>query len=801
MPRKPAREGDGSDGGGSAPGSAAPGSLRGAHVLLTGSTGFLGQATLEKLLSSYPDVRVSLLIRSRGGAPAARRLETLLAKPVFRTWRQRAGEEEFRRTVSERVTVIDGDVASLSGGEGPGTALPDDIDVVIHAASAVSFDPPIDEAFSTNVSGVTGLYGALAASGSDPHVVHVSTAYVAGVRKGVVSEESLGHTVDWRAELEGARSARADVERDSRRPETLRRVSGRARGEHGKAGPQSVVASAEEARRDWVANRLVEYGRARARSLGWPDVYTFTKALGERAAEELWGGSHRLSIVRPAIVESSLRHPYPGWIDGFKMAEPLIIAYGRGILREFPGLPDSVVDLIPVDLVVNAMLAVAAQPPAAGEPGYFHVGSGARNPLTFREMYEHVREYFRRYPMPAGERGHHRVPSWRFPGGGQVELMLRTSERAASMAERTLLRMPGTPRTQGWMSALHRQQVNLDFLRRYSDLYQAYTQAEVVYDDTRTRALDEALCRSDPDHEDRDGFDPAVIDWAYYLGDVHVPSVTAMMRAGASRAPRGAVATGWPRAGSAGENGLPERADVAAVFDLEGTVVASNLVESYLWARLSVTPRTRWPGELADLARSMPRYLRAERRDRGDFVRAFLRRYEGAREEQLRELVDDVLADALLQRVMPHAARQIRRHRAAGHRTVLITGAIDVLVAPLEGLFDEVIASRMHVRDGVLTGYLESPPLVDEARAAWLRHYAPEHGIDLSGSYAYGDSYSDRPLLELVGTPAAVNPDPALYVHAKQRHWPILNWGAHTRGAGDVLLDTVGGRRTVGAQP
>lgn len=808
MPRKTARGDDGSRRPAAGPASR---SLDGAHVLLTGSTGFLGQATLEKLLSSHAGVRVSLLIRARGGAPAARRLETLLAKPVFRMWRERVGDKEFRQAVAERVSVIDGAVGDLGGLGGPGAgaaALPGDIDVVIHAASTVSFDPPIDEAFATNVSGVVSLYEALAASGADPHVVHVSTAYVAGTRKGVVAEESLGHSVDWRAELEGARSARADVERDSRRPETLRRVSGRARGAHGKAGPQSVVASAEEARRDWVNNRLVEYGRARAQSLGWPDVYTFTKALGERAAEELWGASHRLSIVRPAIVESSLRHPYPGWIDGFKMAEPLIIAFGRGILREFPGLPDSVMDVIPVDLVVNAMLAVAADPPEPGAPGYFHVGSGARNPLTFREMYEHVREYFSRHPLPAGERGHHRVPSWRFPGGSQVELMLRTSERAASMAERALLRMPSSPRTQGWMSALHRQQVNLDFLRRYSDLYQAYTQAEVVYDDARTRALDESLRRSGPDHAGDRGFDPCGIDWQHYLCEVHLPSVTALMRGG-TRGARGPVATGaatsaatgTSRPAGAGSNGLPERRDVAAVFDLEGTVVASNLVESYLWARLSATPRSRWPGELADLARSMPRYLRAERRDRGDFVRAFLRRYEGAAEDQLRELVDEVLGDALLQRVMPQAARQIRRHRAAGHRTVLITGAIDMLVTPLAGLFDEVIASRMHTRDGVLTGYLASPPLVDEARAAWLRRYAPEHGLDLSGSYAYGDSYSDRPLLELVGNPAAVNPDPALYVHAKRRRWPILNWGAHTRGAGDVLLDTVGGRRTAGARP
>jgi alcohol-forming fatty acyl-CoA reductase len=764
-------------------GSMRPSDQLAGHVLLTGGTGFLGQATLEKLLSAYPAVRVSLLIRERRGAPAARRLETLMLKPVFASWRERLGDGEWQRAVSERVGVIEGHLGDVS--------LPGDIDVVIHAASTVSFDRPIDEAFATNVSGVVALYQALAEAGADPHVVHVSTAYVAGMRKGVVAEAALAHTVDWRGELASARAVHDEVERDSRRPETLRRLSARARAEHGKAGPQSVAAATEQARQDWVAKRLVDYGLSRAQSLGWPDVYTFTKALGERVAEELWAGQgHRLSIVRPAIVESSLRHPYPGWIDGFKMAEPLIIAYGQGILPEFPGLPDSVIDIIPVDLVVNAMLAVAATPPEPSAPGsnntaYFHVGSGTRNPLAFRGLYENVREYFRRHPLPAGDRGHVRVPTWRFPGFQQVDFMLRSAERSTALAERALLKMPGSQRTQEWMTSVHRQRSNLDFLRRYSDLYGGYTQAEVIYDDSRTLALHRTL----PDDLVADyGFDPAVIDWPHYLQEIHTPAVTALVR--------GQRAAGSGRSAVLrAPSDLPERDDVAAVFDLEGTVVASNLVESYLWARLSALPRSRWSGEVTALARSLPRYLRDERRDRGDFIRAFLRRYAGANEAELAGLFDDVLSQALLQRALPEAVRQVRRHRAAGHRTILITGAIDVLVRPLEALFDEVVASRMHSVGGVLTGHLQQPPLVDEARAAWLQRHAASAGLDLAGSYAYGDSYSDRPLLELVGHPVAVNPDPALYAHARRRHWAVENWGAHARGAADVMIDTLTARR------
>ncbi len=751
------------------------GPLGGTHVLLTGATGFLGQATLERLLGSYPNTRISVLIRPRGSSSGTARLRNLLRKPVFSNWRERIGDDEADRIAAERITVVEGDL-----GDSAAPTLPDDLDVVIHCASTVSFDPPIDEAFATNVAGVVKLYEALAATGTSPHVVHVSTAYVASARKGVVPEVSLDHTVDWRTELAAAREARAEVERDSRRPEALRRALATARSEHGKAGPQSAALAAEQARLEWLTKRLIEYGRLRAQSVGWPDVYTFTKALGERAAEELWGRTNRLSIVRPAIVESALRHPYPGWIDGFKMADPLILAYGRGVLPEFPGLPDGVLDVIPVDLVVHAMLAVAAAPPPAGEPAYFHAGSGARNPLTFRGMYENVREYFERHPMPDGGRGQIKVPTWRFPGGRQVERMLRGGERAVEWAERALLHAPASERTRDWMTKVHHKQRELEFLRRYADLYGVYTEAEVIYTDSRLLALHQAL---PAERQDTHGFDVAVIDWSEYLQDVHCPGITALMR----------QATGPARRNRAtGPTQLPDRPDVIAVFDLEGTVLASNMIEGYLWARLAESGPASWPAELAGLARSAPKYLRAEKRDRGEFLRTFLRRYEGASEDELRRLVADRLGDALLRRSMPEAVRQVRRHRAAGHHTVLITGAASVLVEPLAPLFDEIVASRLHLRDGRYTGFLDSPPLVGEARAAWLRQYAGAAGADLSTSYAYGDSFSDRPLLEAVGNPVAVNPDPRLYRHAKRRRWQIVQWGAHTRGVVEAFLETVG---------
>lgn len=736
-------------------------SLTTEHVFLTGGTGFVGQAILERLLTSHPGTRITVLVRGKGSKTPQERLTGMLRKPVFSRWREQLGEDEARAELARRVTAHEGSLGDVG-------TLPDDIDVVLHSASTVSFDPPIDEAFETNVGGARGLYGALLASGSDPHVVHVSTAYVGGIRKGVAPEASLTHEVDWRAEHDAALSARVRVELESRQPEALRRHLDTARAQHGKAGPQQVARLAEAARTEWVRERLVDYGRTRAESLGWTDVYTLTKAFAERAAEEMWAqAGHRLSVLRPSIIESALHHPFPGWIDGFKVADPLIIAYGRGQLKDFPGLPDSVLDIIPVDFVVNAALAVASRPAPAGEPQYLQVVSGTSNPLPFHRMYENVNEYFTTNPLP-DEKGDIAVPLWRFPGGEKVERVLARRERQVGHAERVVERLPATPRTRQWLETVTKNKRGLGRLRAFAELYRAYVQTEIIFDDTNTRAL----LASMPEDERKDqGFDVTEIDWEHYFQGIHLPAITTLTRAFGKR----------PPAREKVERALPVRDDVVAVFDLEGTVLGANLVQQYLrlWSR--TVPRGRVAHDLADLVLSSRRYWRAERRDRGEFIRTFMRRYEGFRVDEIEHEVQGRFGRAMLRAALPEAIERVQQHRAAGHRTVLVTGTIDLMVEPFVSLFDEVVAGRMHVRDGVLTGFLADPPLVDEARAAWLQRYAAQHDLDLSASYGYGDSHADLVWLEMLGTPSAVNPDVQLSRYARQKKWAVLDWTRRAR--------------------
>ncbi|WP_298801163.1 HAD-IB family hydrolase [uncultured Pseudokineococcus sp.] len=746
------------------------------RVLVTGVTGFIGEALLRTLLVEAPQVRPVVLVRPKAGQPAVDRVARLLRRRTFAPAAEFAGGPE---RLLERVEVVEGDLEDVP-------ALPRDLDVVVHCAGEVGFAPPLQEAFAVNVVGTRHLLErVLEASAPGPdrggrgpvHYVHVSTAYVGGRRRGPVPEASVEHAVDWRAELDAAVRLAARIEEDSRTPEVLARFNAEAQALHGRAGPLTAAADAERRRREWVLAEQREAGRQRGHSLGWTDVYTFTKALGERVVEEV-GAPLPVSVVRPSIVESALEHPHPGWIEGFKMAEPLIMAYGRGELPEVPAAPDSTIDIVPVDHVVNALVAVCATTPEPGSPQYFHVSSGARNPLTFRRLYELVREHFLAHPFDTGE-GPVDLPVWDFPGAAPVERRLALGERVHATAERALTYVPRSERVRGWSRDLDRLGRRLALLRQYSDLYQPYTQSELHFVDDATLALHRAL---DPQDVPALGFDTAVVDWPHYIRDVHAPSVTRPVRKQDElrrmRARRGPAGVRRPLVPA--EPGA-EPSDVLAVFDLDGTLLTANVVETYLWTRLPGLGTAGQAREVLSLARSLPSMLLTERRDRGDFLRQVYRRYRGADLRLLDELADTVLAPALLERASDAALQRVAAHRAAGHRTVLLSGAVEQLARPLAPLFDEVVTARLAVdADGRATGHLTAPPLVGEGRAAWVVRYAEVHGFDLAKSYAYADSHSDLPLLRAVGLPTAVSPDVPLLRAARGAGWPVEVWAART---------------------
>ena len=182
---------------------------------------------------------------------------------------------------------------------------------------------------------------------------------------------------------------------------------------------------------------------------------------------------------------------------------------------------------MPCDHVVNAILAVCATQPEIGEPEYYHVNSGARNPLTFKDLYTYIRAYFLEHPFEGGPRGAARLPQWTFPGASSIERLLSTSEGAHKLAERMLAQMPRSDRTRKIAKDLDRTRVRLDFVRRYHMLYKEYAQSELHFVDDNTLALTRAL---HPDDQAGFAFDTSVFDWRTYIQEVHCPSITAPVR-------------------------------------------------------------------------------------------------------------------------------------------------------------------------------------------------------------------------------------------------------------------------------
>jgi HAD superfamily hydrolase (TIGR01490 family) len=152
-------------------------------------------------------------------------------------------------------------------------------------------------------------------------------------------------------------------------------------------------------------------------------------------------------------------------------------------------------------------------------------------------------------------------------------------------------------------------------------------------------------------------------------------------------------------------------------------------------------------------------------------------RYAGQTEDRLRFFAQQLFDDVLRPSLRPGARDLIEQSRTLGFRQVVVTGALDITIAPLLahlGITDYG-ANRLEFIDGVATGRLLPPVLAAATKALWIRQFAAREGIDLNASRGYSDSMSDLPMLSVVGHPVAVNPGLRLRTLAREHDWPVLD--------------------------
>ena len=291
--------------------------LAGKKILMTGVTGFIGEQLLWKILTDLPDTTPAVLVRRKRSAGARDRMIVRAARrrssPTLRGRRRRV-----RGAAGQRIDVIEGDLPNVP-------ALPADLDIVVHCAGDVSFDPPIDQAFTTNVLGTKALMDRMIEActrrrrrpGQDPalrahlHRLHRRPAPRRHPRGAARALDRLPGRDQGRAGDAGADRGRVP----DLRPAHRAAQAGRARASA--AGFLTTAADTERRRQEWVQAELVKAGTERARSLGWTDVYTFTKALGERVVADI-GADIQVSVVRPGHRRVVLEAPVPGLDRGLQ---------------------------------------------------------------------------------------------------------------------------------------------------------------------------------------------------------------------------------------------------------------------------------------------------------------------------------------------------------------------------------------------------------------------------------------------------------------------------------------------------
>ncbi|KAL6642511.1 hypothetical protein ACP70R_020692 [Stipagrostis hirtigluma subsp. patula] len=466
--------------------------LGGKNFLITGGTGFLAKGVLiEKILRTNPDVgRIYVMIKAKDTEAALKRLQTEVADTeLFKCLREIHGEE-YQAFVARKLVPVVGDIREANLGISPELAdvIAEEVDIVVNSAGNTNFRERYDVAMDINTLGQFRIMSFLQRFRRLKLFLHLSTAYVNGQRQGVVLEKPfrLGDSIAKELGSSGSSDHNAilDIEEEIKLAFNARRSS-----------YDSASFSQE----------MKDLGLARAKVHGWQDTYVFTKAMGEMVINSM-RGEIPVVIIRPSIIESTLKEPFPGWIQGNRMVDPVILNYGKGQMTSFLGDPDCVFDVIPADMVVNATLASMAKHGGGARPGapsagihVYQVASSAANPLLYRDLFGFFLEHFTRSPL--ADAAGRPIPV--------APIRFRSSmEQYARDVEANAL--------------LSRRRAAVEQMLHLGRIYEAYTFYGGRFDGANTAAL-----HAEMSEEERAAFhlDARGVDWRDYFTNVHIPGL------------------------------------------------------------------------------------------------------------------------------------------------------------------------------------------------------------------------------------------------------------------------------------
>ncbi len=217
----------------------------------------------------------------------------------------------------------------------------------------------------------------------------------------------------------------------------------------------------------------------------------------------------------------------------------------------------------------------------------------------------------------------------------------------------------------------------------------------------------------------------------------------------------------------------------ASFFDVDGTLVRTNLLHPTIFYLANQSNPLKSLGSLVRAAASGPRMALAEAIDRRRFNELLFATYERISRDRLLLLADEAFDRVVKRALFPGARDLVDRSTALGHDVVFVSGALDFLMERLAKYFGAAayISNRLEFKDGYATGKLIRPVVAGPEKARLVREWARDHGHDLADCFAYSDSYSDVPMLSVVGHPCVVNPDLRLGKLARTYAWPVVHLG------------------------
>nr|ABK23559.1 unknown [Picea sitchensis] len=290
---------------------------------------------------------------------------------LFKTLRGQHGDN-FENFVFQKVVPVVGDVA---GGHNLGIDkestrehLWNILDAIVNNAASTMFDDRYDISLNVNTRGAENIVEFAKRCRKLQILLHVSTAYVVGRGSGRIKESPLkiGESMTAGNELEDENGPPLSLDIEAEFG-LLENTLDKLHMDSSATGTTSTKSLQDKE----AIKHLKVLGLERARRFGWPNTYSFTKAMGEMVVENR-RENLPVVILRPTIIESTLAEPFPGWMEGTRTMDTFIVGYGKGRISFFLGDPELFLDVIPADMVVNQMMVAMATHGSYGYGSYGH---------------------------------------------------------------------------------------------------------------------------------------------------------------------------------------------------------------------------------------------------------------------------------------------------------------------------------------------------------------------------------------------------------------------------------------------